>query len=199
RLPERATLIAYTDGLVERRGSNIDDGIQLVSSVLANAGETTAEGLAERVLGAATAGATADDDAALIVVDVGPTPASLDIEIPADPATMAGVRRRLQDWLTLRGVGEDACNDAVLAVHEACINAIEHGYKLAGGTIRITLDHEDGVLQIVVEDNGVWRPPTPDPSRGRGILIMETAMHATRIEHGSNGTKVALERRLTNR
>jgi len=199
RLSERATLIAYTDGLVERRGSSIDEGIGLVSSVLAGAGDATAEALADSVLGAATAGVGADDDAALIVVDVGPTRARLDIEIPADPAAMAGVRRRLLDWLTLRRVGEDERSDAVLAVHEACINAIEHGYKLDGGTIRIAIDHEDRVLHIVVEDHGVWRPPRADPSRGRGILIMETAMHATRIEHGSNGTKVALERRLTTR
>ena len=198
-LPSRATLIAYTDGLVERRGTSIDAGIDLVSSVLASAGEATAEALADAVLGAATGGGGADDDAALIVVDVGPAPARLEIEIPADPAEMAGLRQRLQAWLELRGVSEDERIDSVLAVHEACINAIEHGYQLAGGTIRIALDHGDGVLRIVVEDHGVWRPPTPDPSRGRGILIMETAMHATRIEHGSNGTKVALEQRLTTR
>jgi serine phosphatase RsbU (regulator of sigma subunit)/anti-sigma regulatory factor (Ser/Thr protein kinase)/cbb3-type cytochrome oxidase subunit 3 len=198
-LPSRATLIAYTDGLVERRGTSIDAGIDLVSSVLASVGDATAEGLADAVIGAATAGVGADDDAALIVVDVGATPARMQIEIPADPAEMAGLRRRLQAWLELRGVSEDERIDSVLAVHEACINAIEHGYQLAGGTIRLALDHGDGVLRIVVEDHGVWRPPTADPSRGRGILIMETAMHTTRIEHGSDGTKVALEQRLTSR
>ena len=135
----------------------------------------------------------------MIVVDVGPTPARLEIEIPADPAEMASLRRRLQAWLELRGVSEDERIDSVLAVHEACINAIEHGYQLAGGTIRIALDHGDGVLRIVVEDNGVWRPPTPDPSRGRGILIDGDGdarhAHRTRLERH----QVALEQRLTTR
>lgn len=45
-----------------------------------------------------------------------------------------------------------------------------------------------------MEDYGQWRSPTPDPSCGRGIQIMET-MHATRIESGRNGTKVELEQR----
>lgn len=195
-LPPRALLLAYTDGLVERRGAGIDDGIALVSSILAAHGTDSAEQVADDVLGGATAESGADDDAALILVDTGDVPARMDIEIPADPAVMTTVRRRLQAWMTLRGIGENERVDAVLAVHEACINAIEHGYQLEGGTIRLLLEHDGDVLRIHVEDQGQWRPPTPDPSRGRGIQIMETAMHATRIEHGRNGTRVALEQRL---
>jgi serine phosphatase RsbU (regulator of sigma subunit)/anti-sigma regulatory factor (Ser/Thr protein kinase) len=195
-LPPGAVLVAYTDGLVERRGAAIDDGIGLVASILAAHGGDDAEQIADDVLGGATAETGADDDAALIVVDTGDVPAQLDIEIPADPAVMASVRRRLQRWMTLRGIGESERSDAVLAVHEACINAIEHGYQLEGGTIRVLLDHAGDLMRIHVEDYGQWRPPTPDPSRGRGIQIMETAMHETRIEHGRNGTTVALAQRL---
>jgi serine phosphatase RsbU (regulator of sigma subunit)/anti-sigma regulatory factor (Ser/Thr protein kinase) len=196
-LPPRAVVVAYTDGLVERRRASIDDGISLVSATLTAHAHDTAEQLADGVLGAATANARADDDAALIVLDTGDVPSPLDIQIPADPRVMATVRRRLQAWLTLRGLTESERIDAVLAAHEACINAIEHGYQLGSGTIRLRLDHDGGALRISVEDSGRWRPPTPDPSRGRGIKIMETTMSATRIEHGRNGTKVTLEQRLT--
>jgi len=196
-LPARAMLIAYTDGLVERRGASIDDGIELVASVLAASADSTADEVADAVLRAATAAEGADDDAALIVVDIAGTPSRFEIEIDADPRLMASVRARLQSWLTLREVDEATQIDTVLSVHEACINAIEHGYQLRGGTIRIELEHEADSLRILVEDYGEWRPPTPDPSRGRGVQIMESAMHATRIASGANGTRVELERRLT--
>ena len=53
----------------------------------------------------------------------------MDIEVPSDPAGLAGLRRRLRTWLELRGLAEDERDDAILAVSEACNNAIEHAYR----------------------------------------------------------------------
>ena len=49
------------------------------------------------------------------------------------------MRRRLQAWLTLRGLNEDERADIVLAVSEACNNAVEHAYERNEGTINVVV------------------------------------------------------------
>jgi anti-sigma regulatory factor (Ser/Thr protein kinase) len=196
-LPGRATLVAYTDGLVERRSSRIDEGIDHVAAVLVSSSWTNVEQLADEILAVARAGADGDDDAAFVIVRAGGAPARIEFEIAASPPLLAPLRRRLQTWLTLRGVPEESAVDAILATHEACINAIEHAYAGGEGTIRLTLEHEDGTLGIVVEDRGRWRMPRPDPTRGRGTVIMRSTMDTAQFEDSGNGTRVALRQRLS--
>jgi serine phosphatase RsbU (regulator of sigma subunit)/anti-sigma regulatory factor (Ser/Thr protein kinase) len=195
-LPPRATLLAYTDGLVERRGTSIDDGISLLAATLARVSSTGAERAAEAVLQETVGRLGADDDIALLLVQLTDVPARMEIEIPAHPAAMAGLRRRLQEWLRLRGLSEEHRADAVLAVSEACNNAIEHAYRRSEGTITLLLHHGGTMLHITVEDHGSWRPPQPDPTRGLGILIMNGTMSKTDVAFGDGGTRVALELRL---
>jgi anti-sigma regulatory factor (Ser/Thr protein kinase) len=120
----------------------------------------------------------------------------MDIEIPSDPAALAGLRRRLRGWLTLRGLTADERDDAVLSVSEACNNAIEHGYRGGAGSIGLVLEHRARELGITIEDHGAWRTPIPDPERGRGIQIMRAVMHEAQVEHAAGGTRVTLTRRL---
>jgi serine phosphatase RsbU (regulator of sigma subunit)/anti-sigma regulatory factor (Ser/Thr protein kinase) len=195
-LPETATIVAYTDGLVERRGASIDDGIERIAAVLRKTMGQSAEKLPDSLLDAASEGGAVDDDTALIVMDIGPTPSTLTVEIPGDASVMATLRRRLSTWLTLRGIDERQRIDAVLAIHEACINAIEHGYQSSSGTVQVRIEHADGALVMAIEDYGTWRPPTPGPSRGRGTQIMNQTMQTIEINHNGNGTRVVLEQRL---
>jgi serine phosphatase RsbU (regulator of sigma subunit)/anti-sigma regulatory factor (Ser/Thr protein kinase) len=196
-LPPRATLIAYTDGLIERRGESIDVGIELVRRVL---GETTslgADAVAGRVLAEAAERVGGEDDVALLVLRSVELPDRMEVEIPADPPTLRGTRRRLQRWLTLHGVDEEQRCDAVLAVSEACNNAIEHAYRNQGGTIRLSLSLEDGLLRIHVEDRGLWRLDSDrGVERGRGLPIMRGVMDSVEIERRSGGTLVRFEQRL---
>ncbi len=196
-LPESATIVAYTDGLVERRRANIDDGIERIAVELAHTTGRSAEAQADALLAAASERGIVDDDTALVVIDVGPTPATLEIEIPGDPGAMSALRRRIDTWMALRGIGEMERIDAVLALHEACINAIEHGYQSTSGTIKLTIEHRDGSLAMEIEDRGSWRPPTLDPTRGRGTQMMAKTMHSTQVSHNGNGTRVLLEQRLS--
>jgi anti-sigma regulatory factor (Ser/Thr protein kinase) len=109
---------------------------------------------------------------------------------------MRTLRLRVGTWLDRRGVAEDQRADTVLAITEACNNAIEHGYRGQGGSIRLTLEHRGGRLQIAVEDEGRWREPRADPTRGRGLVIMKSTMHRAEITPGKSGTRVDLELRL---
>jgi anti-sigma regulatory factor (Ser/Thr protein kinase) len=98
--------------------------------------------------------------------------------------------------MTLRGVGDTSAADAVLAVSEACNNAIEHGYRDEAGTIAVEIDHVDDSLRIAVADAGSWRDPRPDETRGRGLMIVNGLMHDTDVAHDERGTRVTFEQRL---
>ena len=125
-----------------------------------------------------------EDDVALLVVKLVAVPARLDIEIAAEAAALAGLRRRLRRWLALRGVGEDDREDAILAISEACSNSIEHGYERGEGAIQLTIEHAAGALKVVVRDRGRWRMRGRGATgRGRGLVIMRSR-HAHRRRRG---------------
>jgi anti-anti-sigma factor len=55
----------------------------------------------------------------------------------------------------------------------------------------------DGVLTVVVRDEGTWRPPDRDPGdRGRGLLIMRQLVDTVMFEEEERGTTVTLSLRL---
>ena len=195
-LPAGATLVAYTDGLVERRGWSIDTGIDLLASVLGSARALAAEPLADRIFAEVAPRIGSSDDIALLIVRLLEVPQRMDIEMPSEPAAMVGLRRRLRRWLELRGLAEEERDDAILAVSEACNNAIEHAYRLEPGMIHLVLEHQEGTLAIRIEDRGGWHPTAPSFERGRGIPLMRALMDMTTIEHNENGTSVTLSRLL---
>ena len=81
-LPRHATLIAYTDGVIERRGQVIDEGIERLESAFraADPGATAAE-LADTVIRDVAEVTAADDDIAVLVMRFG------DIAARFEPST----------------------------------------------------------------------------------------------------------------
>jgi anti-sigma regulatory factor (Ser/Thr protein kinase) len=195
-LPAGATLVAYTHGLVERRGWSIDAGIDLLASVVGSSSSLAAEPLADRIFEEVAPHIGSTDDIALLIVRLLEVPRRMDIEVPSDPASMITIRRRLRAWLELRGLAEAECDDTILAVSEACNNAIEHGYPLEAGPLRLLVEHGEGALVIRVEDRGAWHPASPTFERGRGIPLMRAVMDTAEIEHDGRGTRVLLSRLL---
>jgi anti-sigma regulatory factor (Ser/Thr protein kinase) len=195
-LPSEATVVAYTDGLIERRDWSLDVGIDLLADVLAASSSLGPEVLAARILTEVASRVASGDDIAFLVVRACGVPECMDIEIPGDPALLAGLRRRLRRWLELRGLSEQEREDAVLSISEACNNAIEHAYDGMPGAIRLMLHHRAGALEVTVEDHGSWRTPALSPERGHGIEIMRAVMHDATIQHESGRTRVLLSRRL---
>jgi serine phosphatase RsbU (regulator of sigma subunit)/anti-sigma regulatory factor (Ser/Thr protein kinase) len=186
-----ATLVLYTDGLVERRDRPIDDGIDRLGALVAASENATPAVTADHVL-ASVVGPDAEDDAALLLVRLQAAPARIRIEIPAQAPLLGELRRRLRAWLSLRGIEEHEALDIVLAVSEACNNAIEHAYRDEHGTVVLELGHDRTGISIVVEDHGAWRATRTDTTRGRGLAIMQRLMPATTIERGPQGTRVVL-------
>ncbi len=190
-LPERATLALYTDGLVERRGESIEDGIDVLARELSRGPEVSAQSALASIGGSIGA---PTDDVALLIASLEPA-ASFAVELSAEPEILPGVRRRLRGWLTRHGFGESS-GEIVLAVSEALNNAIEHAYREPGGTVRLHVSVDGGPLRVEVADRGRWREPVPNTERGRGIMLMKSMMDSVEIESNGDGTTVRLARGL---
>ena len=196
-LPAGGTLVAYTDGLVERRGWSIDTGIDLLASVVGASASLGVAPLADRILEQVTPHIGSHDDIAVLIVRLLEVPQRMDIEVPGEPSSLADLRRRLRRWLELRGLGAAERDDAILAVSEACNNAIEHAYTDdEPGAIHLVIEHRDDSLAIRISDRGAWQPTSPSFERGRGIALMRAVMDETTIEHDGRGTNVTLSRQL---
>jgi anti-sigma regulatory factor (Ser/Thr protein kinase) len=87
-------------------------------------------------------------------------------------------------------------HDVVLAVWEACANAIEHAVDPAGDSLEVRAELSDSVLRVSVEDTGSWSPPTERADRGLGLRLMHAAMSSVEITRGADGTRVMLEKSL---
>lgn len=192
-----STLVAYTDGLIERRAESIDVGIDRVARSLAAGRSLAADELAGKLLEDVGSAPAVEDDIAVLVVKLVGVPDRVDIQVPAEAPALAGLRGRLRRWLTLRGVGEDDREDAILAISEACSNSIEHGYERSEGAIQLTVEHTGDALQIVVRDRGRWRMRgRATQGRGRGLVIMRSVMRTVDVAADEHGTTVTLGKPL---
>ncbi|KRE33661.1 ATPase [Mycobacterium sp. Soil538] len=195
-VPAGATLMLYTDGLVERRGKALDDGISRAVGMLAEHRDSALEDLVDVVMsGLAPEGGYHDD----VVLLLCKPPAPLERTFPAHPAHLAGARTALRDWLRQVGVGQNQIVDVLVATGEAVANAIEHGHRdRPEGTVQLHAAAWADRVHVTVTDSGVWKVPSsvPDPVRGRGVALMRLLMDDVTLDHGASGTTVHLTARI---
>ncbi|MQY29525.1 ATP-binding protein [Nocardia aurantia] len=122
------------------------------------------------------------------------SPAPLRLTFPAQASALAPLRRALRQWLTQAGLNAERTADMVLAVTEACTNAVEHAYGPEPGTIRVDADLLGDELRIVIVDGGHWKTTSDsaDNLRGRGLAIMRAVVPDTSISTSPAGTTVEL-------
>ena len=68
-----------------------------------------------------------------------------------------------------------------LAVTEAVVNAVKHGYGGADGELRVDVDVEDGALELVVADCGRGFASEPDEGLGLGLALMRAGTSAFEV------------------
>jgi len=195
-LPVGTILVLYSDGLVERRGESIDDGLDRLRVAVAG-GPREPEQLVEHLLEQLVGSGERGDDIALLAVRllaVAPQPLSL--HLPSDTSSLDLVRDAFRSWLTGTPLTRSDAQDVVLAVWEACANAVEHAVEPRDNTLRVQAELNDSYLRITVEDTGSWLPPTDRPDRGFGLRLMQAAMTSVEITPASTGTRVTLEKSL---
>ncbi len=189
-------LFLYTDGLVERRGTPLNLGIEALATAVR--GARTPEEACTFAVAELVPYDGLRDDAAIVALQNSAVPLELHLRLPAQPRTLAHVRRVLRRWLLARGADEADVAEVTIAVSEACANAIEHAYSPAPANFELDAFGPDGEITVAVRDEGRWRAPRGS-NRGRGLSIMVAAMDDVQIERTETGTEVVMRRRLRDR
>jgi PAS domain S-box-containing protein len=199
-LPPRATLLMYTDGLVERRREALDDGIARAAGVMQDNGSATLDDLAKMIMSRLTPSDGYQDDVALLLYR---QPAPLEMELVPDVGELASSRNALRGWLTQAGVNPEQTLDVLIAAGEALSNAIEHGHRHlmkgsegAAGSVTLRATALADRLHVTVVDTGSWKTPVAAAHRGRGIALMRGLMHDVTIEPDAGGTIVHMHARI---
>ncbi|BDX35046.1 histidine kinase [Mycobacterium antarcticum] len=196
-MPARSTLLLYTDGLVERRGTSLDDGMDLAADVVRGGRSSTLDDLADHLMSGLEPPGGYPDDVALLLYR---QPVPLATSFAPAVNQLAPSRDALRAWLTQAGVEPAQINDVLTATGEAVSNAIEHGHRdRPDGTISLQAAASADRLQVTITDTGRWRPPSqiPDIRRGRGIGLMRGLMDDFTITTDDVGTTVQLHARIT--
>ena len=154
-LPAGSIVLLYTDGLVERRGESIDEGIDALVAAMRD-GPTDAEQLLEHVVDKLVEGAAqrADDIAILAARFLPVAPQALDLEVASRERSLQLVRDAIRTWLEGTELSRADSEALLLAVWEVCANAIEHAAEPLEEVVRIRASHR--------------RVARPDHRRGHG-------------------------------
>ncbi|MER7131992.1 ATP-binding protein [Streptosporangium saharense] len=129
----------------------------------------------------------------------------MDIEfslaLPREAVGIPMVRRALGDSLRSLGVTESCVSDILLAVTEACANAVRHGGPANRYEVEVAVGYGRCDVQVIDRGQGLARLPEHyppgDTENGRGILIMQAVVDE--ITFGvtpGRGTTVHLRKHL---
>jgi serine phosphatase RsbU (regulator of sigma subunit)/anti-sigma regulatory factor (Ser/Thr protein kinase) len=186
-LADGATLLLYTDGLVERRGASLQDGLDQLSEVTAAHVGIDLENLCDHVLDALADHHGNADDIAVLALRLEPSlEGPLRLVVGAEPPVLAQVRRSLRRWLRDGGVPERDENEVLIAVGEACANVIQHAYDGTPGPLEVTASLDEDILIVTVRDHGRWRPAA-DRGGGWGMSLMEALMDSVDVARSVEG------------
>jgi len=192
-----ATIVLYTDGLVERRGETIDVGLDRLRAAVRRHGDDVKE-LCDHLIHTLLSEGC-DDDVALLAARVQSLPSArrLDIELPADSRRLHELRTRVARWLDDAGVAADVVSDVVIELNEAASNSMLHAYSSvqARGHVRVSLTVDEREIVAAVLDDGHWLDRR-DEHDGRGLDLMSALMTEVRMDHTAAGTRVHLTRQL---
>jgi stage II sporulation protein AB (anti-sigma F factor) len=98
----------------------------------------------------------------------------LEFSVPATPANVGSVRRRVAEAASRAGASGRVVDDIRLCVSEAVANAVLHAYGQTSGTVEVVVELDKGELALLVRDtgNGLARRRT-SAEGGYGLQIIE--------------------------
>ncbi|WP_406389186.1 SpoIIE family protein phosphatase [Streptomyces sp. NBC_00211] len=175
-----STAVLYTDGLVERRGEDIDEGVAALERALSGAQGTPAV-ICDRLMRALGVDADHDDDVAVMVLQQ-PSRTGADAELFHNAALelLGGVEAAPRARAFASGVlaswrfPVELCDLGVLAASELVANSLQHGTP----PMRLRLRRTNRRLIIEVTDGDHHLPrrrrAEPADETGRGISIIAT-------------------------
>jgi anti-sigma regulatory factor (Ser/Thr protein kinase) len=122
----------------------------------------------------------------------------LELTLPSRPENVAVVRHALGGFGDALDVPDQALADIKLAVTEACTNVVVHAYPDGEGPMGLRASVDDGVLRVVVVDEGRGILPRADsPGLGLGLPLIATLAESLELGTGVNEeTEVRMSFRL---
>ena len=154
------------------------------------------EALCDHIVSVLLASRAATDDIAVLAVRTEPlSPERLHLDVPTHPKALGTMRRTVARWLEPIGASVEESNDIQAACHEACSNAMEHGYRFREATVDLTAEFDGSEVVLTIADSGGWRDKR-DGDRGRGLDLIRALMDSVEVEPGDEGTVVRLRKRL---
>ncbi len=186
-----STLILYTDGLIERRGEALDEGLERLRLSAERHAGTELDELLDRIVDDLVE-TSPSDDVAVLALSCQPAAADrLTLDLPADPTVLFSLRRSLRNFLQEAGLGKDDAFALIVATGEAAANAIEHAYGPTESSFHVEAWAEGDEVHVLVRDVGRWRDPRSS-GRGRGLALMEAFADRVEFVAGEDGTEVRL-------
>lgn len=196
------TLLLYTDGLVERRGESIDDGVRRLLRAFGEHGSLPLEDLCDALL-AAQLPDGGEDDVALLAVrpqaaDAGhapppATPVSRSLEVGLESSAVHQARELVSAVACEVGLPGDVRDDAVLLASEVVTNALVH----AGASATVRVSATPVSIRVEVDDCSERRPRlTPadlDATGGRGLNLLELLAARWGVQPAAGGKTVWFE------
>ncbi|MCZ0991723.1 SpoIIE family protein phosphatase [Streptomyces diastatochromogenes] len=195
-LPEGSLLALYTDGLVQARGRDPDEGLAALRRVLSGPVQSL-EAACDAIF-ADLLSEPPDDDVALLLVRTRALGADQVAawDVPSDPAVVARMRQNASRQLSAWGL-EDAAFITELVVSELVTNAIRYGEP----PIQFRLIHDRRSLICEVSDASSTSPHLRRArvfdEGGRGLLLVAQFAQRWGTRHARQGKTIWAEQDLT--
>lgn len=195
QLPEHSTLVLYTDGLIEDRHRDIDEGLGQLRDALAGHPERSPEAMCEAALSALLPDRPRDDVALLVgrtrVLD---SSRVAEWDVPSEPSAVAQVRADVVEKLAEWGLAEDAFTTELI-LSELVTNSIRY----ASGPVRVRLIR-DRQLICEVSDSSITSPHLRQAAMtdegGRGLFLVAQLAERWGTRYTDNGKVIWTEQPL---
>jgi serine phosphatase RsbU (regulator of sigma subunit)/anti-sigma regulatory factor (Ser/Thr protein kinase) len=195
RLEVGDILLAFTDGLLERRGEDLGDGEGRLLEVLAATGPGSPRRVAQHVVDAMVETSAQEDDTAVLAVGLSPADhRRASVVVPPMPESVKAARDWTRAQLAEWGVPEGTGHTVVTCISELITNSVLH----AGTESHLGLDLDSGRVSVTVADSGNRGEPLLTGAeamavRGRGLSLVKAISDAFGAHRTSAGTTVWFE------
>ncbi|MBB2910903.1 serine phosphatase RsbU (regulator of sigma subunit)/anti-sigma regulatory factor (Ser/Thr protein kinase) [Streptosporangium becharense] len=193
-LPHGTVLAFYTDGLVESRDRDIEEGIGALRGLLSGQ-DRDLEEACDLTIGAQRPGHERDDIALLLArVNELSDNEIAEVSLPADRRSVSQARRFTRATLGEWGLSS-LCDNTELMVSELVTNAIEHG----GGEVELRLLRGPALVCEVSDTSAsapVMREMSSTSDTGRGLHLINWLAHRWGSRTTPKGKIVWIEQRL---
>jgi anti-anti-sigma factor len=200
------TLVLYSDGVVERPGRTFGQGLAelaLCTGAVVRRGTTGERGRPGEICAAVTRelagpGSRHDDVSVVAATMLTGRPQAMTMTETAVATCLGPVRGVFSAWLRGFQPAEDDLVALELSLVEAVTNSIEHAFTGPPGEVRVDAELDGaGSVNVVVTDNGRWKPPRVDPGfRGRGLVMMREFSDDLMLRTSEEGTTVRIVKAL---